>query len=76
MQPSLDLAARLLRLEQQLQAYRKLHSEELAELWRALDEYKRDFAAALPDEQASDLVSVKTTSDEYEAQEDKEEEKT
>jgi hypothetical protein len=48
MQPSLNLAARLLRLEQQLQAYQKLHSEELAELCRALDEYKRDFAAALP----------------------------
>lgn len=50
MNPANDLAARLLRFEQQLQAYQKLHGEELAELWKTFNEYKREFAAALPDE--------------------------
>jgi hypothetical protein len=53
MQPSIDLAARLLRFEQQLQAYQKLHGDELAELWRALDECKRELTEALPPQAAA-----------------------
>ena len=41
------LASRLLRFEQQLAAYQKLHTDELAELWRVLNECKREIAAAL-----------------------------
>ncbi len=39
-----DVACVLLRLEQQLRAYEKLHSGELAELWRTLDECKQEIA--------------------------------
>jgi hypothetical protein len=45
MHASPDLAARLLRFEQQLQAYQKLHGDELAELWRELNDCKRDLSA-------------------------------
>lgn len=52
-----ELARRLLRLEQQLLAYEKLHADELAELWRTLNECKREITAALlnhrPDEQVT-----------------------
>ncbi len=40
-----NLAGRLLRLEQQLKAYQKLHEDELAELWRVLNECKLTVAA-------------------------------
>ena len=40
-----DLASRVLRFEQQLQAYQKLHADELAELWRTLNECKQAIAA-------------------------------
>lgn len=53
MHASTELAARLLRFEQQLQAYQKLHGDELAELWRALEACKRDLTAALPAEQSN-----------------------
>ena len=43
-----DLASRLLRFEQQLTAYQKLHTDELAELWQILDECKYALIAALP----------------------------
>lgn len=43
-----DLASRLLRFEQQLAAYQKLHADEMAELWRVLDECKRVLVTALP----------------------------
>lgn len=43
-----DLASRLLRFEQQLTAYQKLHTDELAELWQLLDECKCALIAALP----------------------------
>ena len=36
-----DIACRLLRFEQQLKAYEKLHADELAELWRTLNECKQ-----------------------------------
>ncbi len=44
-----DLASRLLRFEQQLQAYQKLHTDELAELWRTLNECKQAIAALCDD---------------------------
>ncbi|HBY98344.1 MAG: hypothetical protein M5U01_33835 [Ardenticatenaceae bacterium] len=50
MTPPLDLASRLLRFEQQLEAYQKLHTDELAELWRVLRECKREIASALADQ--------------------------
>lgn len=43
-----DLASRLLKFEQQLIAYQKLHTDELAELWRVLDECKHTLVTALP----------------------------
>lgn len=39
-----DLACQVLKLEQQLEAYQKLHAEELSELWRILKECKRTLA--------------------------------
>ena len=44
LQPA-DIASRLLRFEQQLQAYQKLHTDELAELWQTLNECKQAVAA-------------------------------
>jgi hypothetical protein len=44
-----DLAGRILKLEQQLEAYERLHGGELAELWQALNECKRAIANDLPD---------------------------
>jgi hypothetical protein len=38
--PQSDIAYRMLRLEQQLESYQRLHAEELAEIRRALDELK------------------------------------
>ena len=38
--PPSDIAYRMLRLEQQLESYQRLHAEELAEIKRALDELK------------------------------------
>ncbi len=45
-----DLACRLLRLEQQLKAYEEIHAEELAELWQALNEWKRELTGILSDQ--------------------------
>jgi hypothetical protein len=45
-----DLACRLLRFEQQLRAYEKLHADELAELWRTLNECKRLIADSVADD--------------------------
>jgi len=53
---TLELAAsRLLRFEQQLEAYQKLHANEFAELWRGLNECKRQIADTLS-EQESELI--------------------
>jgi len=41
------LASRLLKLEQKIEAYQKLHADELAELCRELGECKRQVALAL-----------------------------
>ncbi len=40
-----DLALRVLRLEQQLESYQRLHSDELAEMRRVLDELSREVLA-------------------------------
>lgn len=39
-----ELACRLLKLEQQLRAYEKLHAGELSELWKNLNECKQAVA--------------------------------
>lgn len=63
MNPPVDLASRLLRFEQQLQAYQKLHADELAELWRSLNECKQALAA-LYEDRANDPVSTDAVSTE------------
>lgn len=70
MHPQTDLAARLLRFEQQLHAYQKLHREELAELWRVLDACKRELTASLPDEADGPPASPAASSAEIDPQED------
>ncbi len=40
-----DLALRVLRLEQQLESYQRLHSDELAEMRRVLDELSTEVLA-------------------------------
>lgn len=42
-----DMAGRLLKYEQQLTAYQKLHTDELAELRRILEECKRALVIVL-----------------------------
>jgi hypothetical protein len=37
----IDLADKLIKIELSLKAYQKLHEDELAELWKALDACKR-----------------------------------
>ena len=66
-----DLAARLLRFEQQLQAYQKLHGDELAELWRALNDCKRDLTATLADERPNGTDPGDVTHDKMTNQEEK-----
>jgi hypothetical protein len=43
--PAPDIAYRMLRLEQQLESYQRLHAEELAEIRRALEELKTQVLA-------------------------------
>lgn len=43
--PTPDIAYRMLRLEQQLESYQRLHAEELAEIRRALEELKTQVLA-------------------------------
>lgn len=57
-----DLAGRLLRYELQLEAYQKLHADEIAELWQALNECKREIAAALPDKRPNGFIPPGTGS--------------
>lgn len=42
---SSDIAYRMLRLEQQLESYQRLHAEEIAEIRRALDALKAQVLA-------------------------------
>ncbi|HEX9115637.1 MAG TPA: hypothetical protein VGA61_06180 [Anaerolineae bacterium] len=44
-----DLAFRVLRLEQQLESYQRLHSEELEQIRAALAALKAEVLAAAPD---------------------------
>ena len=59
-----DLAGRLLRFEQQLTAYQKLHTDELAELWQVLNTCKRALVTVLPpqtsDKYFSDSLAAAT----------------
>ena len=56
-----DIACRLLRFEQQLKAYEKLHADELAELWRTLNECKQLIAAlSQADEAARSPIPTQT----------------
>jgi hypothetical protein len=43
--PTSDIAYRMLRLEQKLESYERLHMEELAEIRRALEELKAQVLA-------------------------------
>jgi diadenosine tetraphosphate (Ap4A) HIT family hydrolase len=65
-----DLATRLLRFEQQLQAYQKLHGDELAELWRALNECKRDLTATLEEDGPNGTTGGGLAHEELKKQED------
>jgi len=51
-----NLASRLLKFEQQLAAYQKLHADELAELWRVLDECKCALVAELPPQESNQYL--------------------
>jgi hypothetical protein len=51
-----DLAGRLLKYELQLEAYQKLHADEIAQLWQALDACKREIVAALPSERTNGFI--------------------
>ncbi len=53
-----DLAYRMLKLEQQLESYQRLHSEELEELHRAVAELKEQVLALA----AGELAAKQTAS--------------
>jgi len=67
-QPADIAASRLLRFELQLQAYQKLHAEELAELWRTLNECKQAVAALSEERASSRPVAAKAVSAEPDQQ--------
>ncbi len=48
MLPPADLALRVLRLEQQLDSYQRLHTQELEDLRRALAQLKEEVLALAP----------------------------
>ena len=52
-----DIAGHLLQVEQRLIAYQKLHNDELAQLWRTLNQCKREIATVMSELQleVSDL---------------------
>lgn len=61
-----DLAGRLLRIEQRLIAYQKLHTEELTELQQILDECKCTLVASLlPQESGPFFQNVPTIKEEW-----------
>ncbi|MDE3088047.1 MAG: hypothetical protein KGJ80_01505 [Chloroflexota bacterium] len=51
--PPNDIAYRMLRLEQQLESYQRLHAAELAEIRRALEDLKMQVLAPDPQKQAA-----------------------
>jgi len=55
---STDIAYRMLRLEQQLESYQRLHAEELAEMRRVLEELKAQVLALAPPVAASPAPAV------------------
>lgn len=57
-----DLAYRMLKLEQQLESYQRLHSEELEQLHRAIAELKEQVLALAAGEMAK-KETVPSTSD-------------
>jgi hypothetical protein len=65
-----DLAYQVLRLEQQLEAYQKLHAEELGELRQALNACKRQLAD-LANGPPLDPAPTESVSHERKAQEDR-----
>lgn len=53
---SADVALRVLRLEQQLDSYQRLHTQELEDLRRALSQLKEEVLALAPQQQAAQPV--------------------
>lgn len=58
-----DLACRLLKFEQQLKAYEKLHAEEVAELWQTLNEWKREITDGLSNQPSVEQPAHERVSD-------------
>jgi hypothetical protein len=48
-----EVARRLLKVEQQLLAYQKLHADELDELWQALNDCKRRVTGTVRDPESN-----------------------
>lgn len=67
---STDIAARLLRFEQQLTAYKKLHRDELADLQHALQQFQRDIAAIQPVEPLRGLAHAAPSPEAFLAREE------
>ncbi len=61
-----DLACRILKFEQQLKAYEKLHAEEVAELWQTLNEWKREITGYLPNRPPAEQAARERVSDQHE----------
>ena len=55
--PRLELVRQLLYLEQQLDAYRRLHEEELDQIRRSLGECRQQLLTLLPAEGVTALMS-------------------
>lgn len=58
--PSADLALRVLRLEQQLDSYQRLHAQELEDLHRALAQLKEEVLALAPRPAAAEPEDERT----------------
>lgn len=50
--PASEIAYRLLRLEQQLESYQRLHAEELGEIHRILEDLKIQILALVPEKES------------------------
>ncbi len=62
MDQAFTLAGQVLRLEQRLEAYQKLHSDELLELRRSVDECKRAIATLCNEKTGTPLGSSEAAS--------------
>ncbi len=58
--PPSEIAYRMLRLEQQLESYQRLHAQELEEIRRALAEMKDQLLALAEQKQASEGIGGET----------------